>query len=187
MFLRRNHSWEEWQGLFHDMISYGASGTDEQWDHINKYFLQTLTVTNVNKAREDELMGVLQVDEDTAIRIVRRQPLRSISELEARARGQRRGRRRSRCQFPAGVLSPAPEGRRGGRDRLSCRALHPPNVTSSTATRRQNDAGPRSGCAARPSNVLNRPQHRPAKSFQEITMLHRMQNTRLCAACGSAS
>src|SRR6476469_7619719 len=82
MFLR-NHSWEEWQGLFHDMVSYGASGTQEQWDHIALYFLKTLTVINVNKALEDELMGVLQVDEKTAISIVQRRPYRSPADLKA--------------------------------------------------------------------------------------------------------
>src|SRR4051812_23255527 len=80
MFLRV-HSWEEWQGLFHDMISYGASGTQEQWDHIYAYFQKTLTVINVNKALEDELMGVLGVDEPTAIRIVQRRVARRITSI----------------------------------------------------------------------------------------------------------
>jgi hypothetical protein len=78
MFLRV-HSWEEWQGLFHDMISYGASGSAEQWDHIDKYFQRTLTTINVNHALEDELVGVLGVDEPTAIRIVQRANTRRIT------------------------------------------------------------------------------------------------------------
>ena len=82
MFLRA-HSWEEWQGLFHDMVSYGASGTQEQWDHIAIYFLKAVTVININKALEDELMGVLQVDEKTAISIVQRRPYRSVADLKA--------------------------------------------------------------------------------------------------------
>jgi DNA uptake protein ComE-like DNA-binding protein len=82
MFLRYR-SWEEWQGVFKDMLSYGAGGTQEQWDHIATYFLRTLTVVNVNKAREEELIGALQVDEKTAISVVQHRPYRSAADLKA--------------------------------------------------------------------------------------------------------
>jgi hypothetical protein len=85
MFLHA-HLWQEWLGFFHDMVAYGAGGTQEQWDHIYRYFQETLTVLDVNHADEDELVGVLGVDEPTAIRIVQRRidrRITSVADLES--------------------------------------------------------------------------------------------------------
>lgn len=85
MFLH-SRSWSEWQGIFKQMSGYGATATDEQWDHIQQYFLKNLTLIDVNHADEDELSGVLGVNEDTAIKIVQRradQKFQNAEELEA--------------------------------------------------------------------------------------------------------
>jgi hypothetical protein len=71
MFLH-SRTWSEWQGIFNQMNSYGAVATPEQWDHIYKYFQRSLTLIDVNHADEDELSGVLGIDEKTAIAIVQR-------------------------------------------------------------------------------------------------------------------
>ena len=71
MFLH-SRTWSGWQGIFNQMRGYGAAGTQEQWDHIYKYFQHGLTFIDVNHADEDELSAVLGVDEKTAIAIVQR-------------------------------------------------------------------------------------------------------------------
>jgi len=71
MFLH-SRSWSGWQGIFNQMSGYGAAATEEQWDHIHKYFQRSLTFIDVNHADEDELSAILGVDEKTAIAIVQR-------------------------------------------------------------------------------------------------------------------
>ena len=71
MFLH-SRSWSQWQGIFNQMSGYGAAATQEQWDHIHRYFQKSLTFIDVNHADEDELSAVLGVDEKTAIAIVQR-------------------------------------------------------------------------------------------------------------------
>lgn len=85
MFLH-SRSWSGWQGIFNQMRGYGAQGSQEQWDHIAKYFQHSLTQIDVNHADEDELSAVLGVDERTAIAIVQRRTDRrfmTATELEA--------------------------------------------------------------------------------------------------------
>src|ERR1044071_792139 len=85
MFLHAR-TWSGWQGIFNQMSGYGAQATQEQWDHIHKYFQQSLTLIDVNHADEDELSAVLGVDEKTAIAIVQRRTDRrfqSAAELKA--------------------------------------------------------------------------------------------------------
>ena len=85
MFLH-SRSWSGWQGIFNQMRGYGAQGSQEQWDHIYKYFQHSLTLIDVNHADEDELSAVLGVDEKTAIAIVQRrtdQRFTTAAELEA--------------------------------------------------------------------------------------------------------
>jgi hypothetical protein len=71
MFLH-SRSWSGWQGIFNQMKGYGAAASNEQWEHIYKYFQRSLTFIDVNHADEDELSAVLGVDEKTAIAIVQR-------------------------------------------------------------------------------------------------------------------
>jgi hypothetical protein len=85
MFLH-SRSWSGWQGIFNQMKGYGAAGTQEQWDHIYKYFQRSLTFIDVNHADEDELAAILGVDEKTAIAIVQRRTDRrfqTAADLEA--------------------------------------------------------------------------------------------------------
>ena len=85
MFLH-SRSWSQWQGIFNQMSGYGAAASQEQWDHIHKYFQHSLTFIDVNHADEDELSAVLGVDEKTAIAIVQRRTDRrfqTAADLEA--------------------------------------------------------------------------------------------------------
>lgn len=85
MFLH-SRSWSGWQAIFNQMSGYGAAATQEQWDHIHKYFQHSLTLIDVNHADEDELSAVLGVDEKTAIAIVQRRidrPFKVAADLEA--------------------------------------------------------------------------------------------------------
>ena len=85
MFLH-SRSWSGWQDIFNQMRGYGAEGTQEQWDHIHKYFQHSLSFIDVNHAGEEELSAVLGVDEKTAIAIVQRRTDRrfqSAAELQA--------------------------------------------------------------------------------------------------------
>jgi len=85
MFLH-SRSWSGWQGIFNQMRGYGAAGTQEQWEHITRYFQSGLTLIDVNHADEDELSAILGVDEKTAIAIVQRRTDRrfqSAAELQA--------------------------------------------------------------------------------------------------------
>ena len=81
-----SRSWSQWQGIFNQMSGYGAAATQEQWDHIHRYFQQSLTFIDINHADEDELSAVLGVDEKTAIAIVQRRTDRrfqTAAEVEA--------------------------------------------------------------------------------------------------------
>jgi hypothetical protein len=85
MFLH-SRTWSGWQGIFNQMRGYGAQGSQEQWDHIARYFQHSLTLIDVNHADEDELSAVLGVDEKTAIAIVQRrtdQRFKTAADLEA--------------------------------------------------------------------------------------------------------
>jgi len=71
MFLH-SRTWSEWRDIFNQMSGYGATASQEQWDHIYQYFQHSLTLIDINHANEDELSAVLGVDEKTAIAIVQR-------------------------------------------------------------------------------------------------------------------
>ena len=81
MFLH-SRTWSGWQGIFNQMRGYGAAGTQEQWDHIYKYFQQGLTFIDVNHADEEELSAVLGVDEKTAIAMVQRRTDRPFTTAD---------------------------------------------------------------------------------------------------------
>jgi DNA uptake protein ComE-like DNA-binding protein len=66
------------------MTRRGAKGTDEQLEQATKYFLENLTLVNVNSSPADELVWVLGMTEDAARSIVarrERQPLTDIAQL----------------------------------------------------------------------------------------------------------
>ena len=85
MFLH-SRTWSGWRDIFNQMSGYGAAASQEQWDHIYKYFQHSLTLIDVNHADEEELSAVLGVDEKTAISIVQRRTDRrfnTAADLEA--------------------------------------------------------------------------------------------------------
>jgi hypothetical protein len=81
-----SRSWSGWLGIFNQMKGYGATASQEQWNHIYSYFEHGLTFIDVNHADEDELSAVLGVDEKAAIAIVQRRTDRrfqAAADLEA--------------------------------------------------------------------------------------------------------
>lgn len=85
MFLH-SRTWSGWRDIFNQMSGYGAMASQEQRDHIHKYFQHSLTLIDVNHADEDELSAVLGLDEKTAIAIVQRRTdrrFKSAADLEA--------------------------------------------------------------------------------------------------------
>lgn len=86
VFLKQSRSWDRWNDVFADMTKRGANGTDEQLARVTTYFLENLTLVNVNSSPADELAWVLGVAEDVAQAIIarrERQPFASIAQLRA--------------------------------------------------------------------------------------------------------
>ncbi len=68
------------------MVRRGANGTDEQLARVTSYFLENLTLVNINSSPADELAWVLDVADDVAQDIIarrRRQPFHDIAQLRA--------------------------------------------------------------------------------------------------------
>jgi len=86
VFLNQTRSWDRWNDVFADMTQRGANGTDEQLARVTTYFLEHLTLVNVNSSPADELAGVLGVDDGVAQDIIarrQRHPFANIAELRA--------------------------------------------------------------------------------------------------------
>lgn len=86
VFQNKPRSWERWNDVFADMTKRGANGTDEQLALVTTYFLENLTLVNVNSSPADEIAGVLGVGEDVAAAIIarrQRQPFANIAQLRA--------------------------------------------------------------------------------------------------------
>ena len=86
VFMNKPRSWERWNDVFADMTQRGANGTDDQLAKVTSYFLENLTLVNVNHSPADELSGVLGVGDDVAQAIVARrehQSFASLAELRA--------------------------------------------------------------------------------------------------------
>jgi competence ComEA-like helix-hairpin-helix protein len=86
VFLREPRSWDRWNDVFADMTRRGAKGTDEQLARVTTYFLENLTLVNVNTSPAEELTGVLSVSDDVAQAIItrrERQPFADIAQLRA--------------------------------------------------------------------------------------------------------
>lgn len=84
LFLNKPRSWDRWNDVFADMTRRGANGTDEQLALVTTYFLENLTLVNVNSSPADEIAGVLGVGEDVAAAIIarrQRQPFANIAQL----------------------------------------------------------------------------------------------------------
>ena len=86
VFLDKPRSWDRWNDVFADMTQRGANGTDEQLERVTRFFLENLTLVNVNTSPAEELAGVLGVGDDVAQAIIarrQRQPFANIAELRA--------------------------------------------------------------------------------------------------------
>ena len=86
VFLNQPRSWDRWNDVFADMTQRGATGTDEQLARVTTYFLENLTLVNVNSSPADELAWVLGVRDEVAQAIIarrQRQPFANIDQLRA--------------------------------------------------------------------------------------------------------
>ena len=86
VFLNQPRSWDRWNDVFADMTRRGANGSDEQLARVTTYFLENLTLVNVNSSPADELAWVLGVGDDVAQAIIarrERQPFANLAQLRA--------------------------------------------------------------------------------------------------------
>ena len=86
LFMSQPRSWDRWNDVFADMTKRGANGSQEQLARVTTYFLENLTLVNVNSSPADELAWVLGVRDDVAQAIIarrERQPFANIAELYA--------------------------------------------------------------------------------------------------------
>jgi len=86
LFMKRPRSWDRWNDVFADMTKRGASGTDDQLARVTTYFLENLTLVNVNTSPADELAWVLGVRDEVAVAIIarrQRQPFANLAQLRA--------------------------------------------------------------------------------------------------------
>jgi hypothetical protein len=101
VFLNKPRSWERWNDVFADMTKRGATGTDEQLERVTRFFLENLTLVNVNTSEAEELAGVLGVSDEVAQDIIARRQhqhfaslaqLREIPGVNADTLGERKSR-----------------------------------------------------------------------------------------------
>lgn len=86
VFLKEPRSWERWNDVFADMTRRGANGTDEQLQRVTRYFLENLTLININTSPADEISWVLGISDETADAIIdrrQRRPFATLAELRA--------------------------------------------------------------------------------------------------------
>jgi len=86
VFLNKPRSWDRWNDVFADMTQRGVKGTDEQLEKVTRFFLENLTLVNVNTSASEELAGVLGVSDEVAQAITERRQRRrfnNIAELRA--------------------------------------------------------------------------------------------------------
>ena len=86
VFMKEPRSWDRWNDVFADMTRRGAKGTDEQLEQVTKYFLENLTLVNINRSPSEELVWVLGMSEEAAQSIIgrrERQPFTDITQLRS--------------------------------------------------------------------------------------------------------
>lgn len=81
IFMKKPRSWERWNDVFTDMTQRGARGTDQQLEQVTKYFLENLTLVNVNSSPADELVWVLGMSEEAAQSIVARRERQRFTDI----------------------------------------------------------------------------------------------------------
>jgi hypothetical protein len=80
-FLKSPRPWRRWNDVFEQMTARGATGTNEQLARVTRYFLQNLTIVNVNTSPADEIVLVLGVSEPIAEAIVARRERHKFTGL----------------------------------------------------------------------------------------------------------
>jgi DNA uptake protein ComE-like DNA-binding protein len=86
VFLNKPRSWPRWNDVFADMTQRGATGSDEQLTRVTRFFLENLTLVNVNSSPAEELIWALGVPDSVAQNIIARRqekPFRDLAELSA--------------------------------------------------------------------------------------------------------
>jgi competence ComEA-like helix-hairpin-helix protein len=84
VFESKPRSWDRWNDVFADMTQRGANGTTEQLAQVTRYFLENLTLVNMNTSGAEEIAGILGVTDEVAETIIQRrqkQRFNSIAEL----------------------------------------------------------------------------------------------------------
>jgi DNA uptake protein ComE-like DNA-binding protein len=81
VFLNKPRSWDRWNGVFADMTQRGAKGTDEQLEKVTRFFLENLTLVNVNTSASEELAGVLGVSDEVVQAIIERRQRRRFDNI----------------------------------------------------------------------------------------------------------
>ena len=66
VFRNQTRSWERWNDVFADMTQRGARGTNQQLARVRTYFLEKLTLVNINSSPADDFAGVLGVSDEVA-------------------------------------------------------------------------------------------------------------------------
>jgi len=82
VFIDKPRSWERWNDVFADMTRRGANGTDEQLERVTRFFLENLTLVNVNTSAAEELAGVLGVSEEVAQAVIARRQQQRFSNID---------------------------------------------------------------------------------------------------------
>jgi Helix-hairpin-helix motif len=86
LFMNKPRTWNRWNEVFTRMTARGAHPTEQQVDHIVRYFLANLTYVNINTSPADELSLAIGVSDAVANQIVARREkrkFRSLSELRS--------------------------------------------------------------------------------------------------------
>jgi competence ComEA-like helix-hairpin-helix protein len=82
VFLDKPRSWDRWNDVFADMTKRGANGTDEQLERVTRFFLEKLTLVNVNTSAAEELAGVLGVSDVVAQEIIARRERQAFANID---------------------------------------------------------------------------------------------------------
>ena len=82
VFIDEPRSWDRWNDVFADMTRRGANGTDEQLERVTRFFLENLTLVNVNTSAAEELAGVLGVSEEVAQAVIARRQQQRFSNID---------------------------------------------------------------------------------------------------------
>ena len=80
-FLSTPRSWQRWNDVFHQMMDRGATGTDAQLAGVTEYFLNNLTIINVNTSPADEIEWVLNASPSVRDFIVERRASQKFTSL----------------------------------------------------------------------------------------------------------